>query len=313
MPDRFCREFAEFGCNQLALIMATVLDLKPLMDVWVPATQYDEFKRICSSYNLEVQQNSIVRDLTDSEIAQTYGQDTVHRHSTTKNASVPFSEDALRLGGEVHCFISTDANRFDKAIRYCWYNWVAGGILVTQPLTHLARFGTALGYPDCCIDFYTKSNRQDIPIYFNRLKNTKGEYSYYCNNILNHLSHSYIHHTTCSLDCSASIRLAKRIEEGIGQEEPAFVERIKKALRLPLLVYGEKNCYVFDGLSEGNEITYSDVCFVGDPPDDKYGGVLARGNRILIEDDKIEVRSGSNRISAIRKERPDFGFLLQFV
>jgi hypothetical protein len=302
MPRKFCREFAEFGCNQLGLIMATALNLKPLMDVWIPNDRYGVFNAICGKYGLHVKPNSIIIQPTPEEIKATYGKNMLYRESTTKSIAVPFGKASLARRGEVHAFITRKPERFDKALRYGWYSWVVDGRLIAQPLIHAARFGEALGYPDCCIEFYTKNRRPDIPLYHKRLEKTRKAPSY-----------SYVHHTSCSLDCEATIQQAQKIENAIKEREPEYSSRIKKALKMPLIVYGERNAYVFDGVRDGNTIRYKDCEYLGEAPDDQYGAHYKQGNIAIVEDHRIRVFRDKRLISTISKDSPKFGFLLQFV
>lgn len=312
-PKKFCREFVDESLDkQLPLIMATIKGLKPVSDIWIPCNKYEIFLEICNKYKLLHYPNGIFIQAPNPYLSEIYKKYPDYRHSTTKVIGKPFSKKNIhRNTGSVHIFITKREELLTDAVKYGWYPQIINHKLIEKPPIDLLHFGEVLGYPDCCIEFFNKNHKQDIPIYFNRLLNTKGKNSIYCNNILNHVSYSYVHHTSCTLDCKKTISWAKKIEEAVYEEEPEYVELIRHALKLPIITWGEKNSYVFDGIINDNTIKYKDVVYIGDERDNRYGELFKSGNAVKVFDNRIEVK-GNRKITYIRKDVPEFGFILEF-
>lgn len=307
IPKNFCREFAELGINQIPLIMATVKGLKPLTDIWVDKRRYAEFKQACKKYDLLYQPNVIFTKSTQEQIKNAIDSYTL---TTTKTLGTPFSSEIKE--GSVHVFISKFKEPIYKANRFGWYPIIVKGRVINKPFMDHLRFGEALGYPDCCIDFFKNYNKAGVSTPYETYKHTRGKFSYYCNNILNFLSFSYIHHYTCSFNCKKTIQLAKEIEKEIFKEEPELVKQIKAESVRPLIVFGERNAYLFDGVAKNDTIYYKEVKFVGMQEYNKHERSLKRGNKVIVKEDLIEICFDDKIISAIQKQKPEDGFLLIF-
>lgn len=305
MPQSFCKEFAELGIPQLPLIMATVKGIKPLTDVWIEKRKYAEFEKACKKYGLLYQPNVVFITPTEEQIKNAIDSYTL---TTTKTIGIPFSPEGE--GDSVHVFISKSADAIFNANRFGWYPIIVRGRVINKPFMDHLRFGEVLGYPDCCIDFFKSYNKAGISTPYESYKKTKGKFSYYCNNILNAFSYSYIHHYTCSFNCKKTIELAKEIEKEIFKEEPDFVKQIKIESTRPLIVFGERNAYVFDGTITNDMIKYRDVKFVGMPEHNRYEKKLRCGNKIRVKEDLIEIYSNDKVIDFIQK--PEDAFLLSF-
>lgn len=307
MPKRFCKEFVELGISQIPLIMATVKDIKPLTDIWVDKRRYTEFERVCKQYGLLYQPNVVFIKSTQERIKNAIDSYTL---TTTKTLGVPFSPELKE--GSIHVFISQSKEHIYNANRFGWYPIIVKGRVINKPFMDHLRFGEVLGYPDCCIDFFKNHNKAGVSTPYETYRHTKGGCSYYCNNIPNFFSFSYIHHYTCSFNCKKTIRLAKKIEKEILKEEPELVKRIRTEAVRPLMVFGERNAYIFDGTVKNNTIHYKDVMFIGMKEHNKHEEKLKYGNKVTVKEHVIEILSDDKIISVIQKQKPEDGFLLTF-
>lgn len=314
IPKKFCREFVTEGFGaQLPLIMATVKGIKPVSDIWVGTTRYSVFKEICKKYGLLFYPNGIFINPSEDMLKKIYQKNPDYKMSTTKVIGIPFNEKKLEnIQGVVHIFISRNKEKLDDAVKYGWYPQIIRDKVIEKPPIDLIRFGYALGYPECCVDFFNVSHKPEIPMYYNRLVNTKSKPSIYCNNMLNHISYSYIHHSSCSFDCENTIVWAKKIEEAINEEEPEYVELLRKALKMPIITWGEKHSYVFDGHTEKNRIIYKDFKFIGDNRDNVHKEIFEKGNVVQVFDDRIVVFDKMMKVGEIRKEKKEWGFMVEF-
>ena len=314
IPKKFCKEFVIEGFGaQLPLIMATVKGIKPVSDIWVNTKSYHKFKQVCNKYNLNYYPNGIFAVPDEQRLEKIYEKYPEYRISTTKVMGFPFDEKKLnKIKGSIHLFISQKKENLKNAIKYGWYPQIIRNKIIEKPPIDLIRFGKVLGYPDCCIEFFNKSHKPEIPIYYNRLKNTRDTPSIYCNNVLNHFSYSFIHHTCCSLSCEKTIEWAKEIEAAIAEKEPEYVNKIRNALKLPLLVWGERNSYVFNGHVKGNKIYYTDFKYSGDSRDDDKSEYFKLGNVIEVTESKINVFLNNKLVHEIDKEKEYLGFILNF-
>lgn len=307
IPKNFCREFAELGVTQIPLIMATVKGLKPLTDVWVEKSRYKEFEKVCRKYGLLYQPNVVFIKPTEEQVKNAIDNYTL---TTTKTLGIPFNHKTKE--GSVHVFISKSKESIYNANRFGWYPIIINGRVINKPFMDHLRFGEALGYPDCCIDFFKEYNKAGVSTPYETYKLTKEKFSYYCNNVLNFVSLSYIHHYTCSFNCKKTIKLAKKIEKVILEEEPEIVQRIRLESTRPFIVFGERNAYAFDGAAKNGVISYKDVMFVGMTEHNKYETVFKQGNKVIVKEDNIEVLSDERTVRIIQKPKPEDGFLLTF-
>jgi len=288
--------------------MAVVKGIKPLMDDWINIERYDRLKYLCGKYNLKIRPDWIFLKVNESLINNAIDS---RRLSTTKFYGQPYSEKVT--SGEVHVFISKSEESLKEASKFGWYPLIVNGRSLHKPFIDHMRFGRILGYPDCCIDFFRDFNDHNL---YNQLyetyKNTSGKPNFLCNSLFMDFTYSLIHHIPCSYRCAKTVKSAKELLLEIEKEEPEFAERIEHNLRLPSLIFDEKNIYVFEGRKRNNRVDYSSFHFLGRPEDDRYGEILRKGDNIAVKKDKIGIFSRGSLITEITKEKEEKGFLLQF-
>lgn len=311
IPKNYCREFAEINSNQLPMYIAVIKGLKPTMDDWILLQHYEKFKQACKKYNLKILADCYFVRASEKQI-QDAGE--FYKKSTTQHVAVPLStkiNPKIHQNPEVHVFISKDEKYLMDSKKYGYYPLVFKKRVIQKPLLAHYRFGKALGYPDCCSrEFLTLDLKFNNPYLI--MKKTKGEFSYYCNNNTMDFTYFLIHFHPCSYNCKHAIKHAKDVEKAIKEEDEWFAEKIKYYLKLPYLIFAEKESYVFEGKLNNKKITYSDFHFLATLQKDKYSEILKKGNNLIEKDDKIIVQKDEDIVGEIKKKRPMDGFVIQY-
>lgn len=312
IPRSFCRDYAQIKgeISQLAMFMSTVLGIKPLMDDWIPLDKLKEFKKICKGYGLKVREGVIFRPAAKQGFSEDIlGKDFL---TTTKAYGYPLNSGKK---GQVHLFISKDKNLLRKAI---WYPVIIKKRVIFQPRMDNLKYGYALGYPECCINFFRKYN--DWLKYSNLYQaylNTESEPNFLCNPFLKDATFSYIYHMPCSYSCPATIKTAGKLRGEIKKREPEFVELSDKLLKMPFLVFYERKFYCFEGGLKDNEIKYRKAYFAG--PDntlDTWGKYFEKADCLRLRGRRLSIFKKEKLIRRIDIElgnfAPEYPFMIQF-
>src|SRR3989338_473711 len=294
IPKRFCREFVNIKgfSGQLTMIMATVKVIKPSMDDWVSVDRYDGYRKICKRYGLFIRPDTVFNVVEDQKIPlSVIGRE---RLTTTKAYGLPFNK--LRRNGSVHVSISKSKRNLERCFKNGWYTLIIKSRVIDRPLIDAFKFGYDLGYPECCVNFFQRYNNWYKYSYlYEALKNTpENKYHYLCNPLTKDVTYSYIYHMPCSYNCQTTIESAERIRTAIYEEEPQFVRKIDRHLKLPLLIFYERKSYAFKGEIKNNRLYYKDVCFIGQMPENNlYETDLEKGDCVFIENkDVIILKNG---------------------
>jgi len=181
------------------------------------------------------------------------------------------------------------------------------------------RLGEALGYPDCCCEFFRKNNNwQKSNFLYEILKNTaKGKSHFLCNPLARNETYSYIAHMPCSYNCAATRKNAASFREFLMAEEPVFVEKIDRVLRLPYLVFYERMIYAFDGQMVSGGISYKSFYFLGLNNDfNPYADRLSRANELRMEGNNVILLKDGKKRDILKydslKVPPEIPFIMQF-
>ena len=312
IPKSFCREYVEAKSDslQLAMFMAVVLGIKPLMDDWIPIKRLEDFKKVCKKYKLKIRENVIFNNVDKEDVPDTVlGKE----HITTTSAyGYPLNS---KKEDQIHLFISKDKNLLYKGI---WYPVIIKNRLVFHPRIDNLKYGYVLGYPECCIRFYRKYNEWfKYSHLYEIYMNTKSRPSFLCNPFLKDTSFSYIYHMPCSYNCEETIKLVKKLREEIKKREPDYVDLTDGYLKMPFLVFYERKLYCFDGVLKNNEIKYKRFYFPSiDKKKDTYGEYLRDADTVRLEGRTIIFLKGDMVLNKIESElnnfAPEYPFLIQF-
>jgi hypothetical protein len=239
------------------------------------------------------------------------------RLTTTK--ALGFSLREARKDDLLHVFIAKSKDDLEHCFQNGWYPLVINDRVIAKPFVDVIRFGYNLGYPPCCVDFFRRYNDWYRYNYlYEVLKNTDSSGSHYlCNSLAKNTAYSYIYHMPCSYACVDTIALAKKIREGIAEEEPEFVRKIDLHLQLPFLVFFEKKIYAFEGRIIDGAVRYRQVFFLGLMPEyDAYGEALKQGDCVRISGNTVQIFKKGRLIRKCAEARkqfaPEMPFMIQF-
>ncbi|MDQ7826784.1 MAG: hypothetical protein RDV48_28560 [Candidatus Eremiobacteraeota bacterium] len=311
VPEKFCREFVEVKRNssQISLIMATVLGHKPLMDDWVPREALPDYLEICARYGLHARVDALFVGVPRTRIPDSIvGREYI---TSTSAFGAPVEAD---IEGQAHVFLS---KRKELLLHGMWYPLIIRGRVIQQPRADTLRYGSYLGYPECCISFFRfYNNWKRYSFLYEIHRNTRGGAPphYLCNPLTKDSVYSYIYHMPCSWRCRATIRQAEAFRKALLALEPEFVRRTDKALRLPYLVFYERHIYGFRGVIKGNRLHYQEAYsadLVTAPQ--SYLPQLREGDSLVVEGETVKVFKGKDHLADLQGnstlEKP---FLIQF-
>lgn len=316
LPKKFCREYIQLlgeKTPQLLIFMATVLGIKPLMDLWIRKDKLKDFEKICQKYKLYFKTSAIFTEVNNPCWEKTaIGKEVL---TTTKAQGYP---PEAKINGQVHIFISKKKQNLEAGFKNGWYPLVIRNRVINKPYIDYLKFGYNLEYPDCCVRFFQKYN--DWRYYshlYEIFKNTKGKPSFLANPLTRNVSFSYIAHLPCSFNCPATIRKSKKLRLLIQKKEPLFIKRVDQILKAPFLVIYEDIIYGFEGKIIKEQLFYKKIYFLGgDPNKNFYQSKLEKGNNLFIKDQTVIIFK-NNRIQTKipflkTKQRPIIPFLIQF-
>lgn len=313
IPKKFCREYAKItNSSQLALFMATVLNLKPAIDVWIKKSKFGLFSRICKKYKLFVKPDLAIERHGDFDLKK----EAIGGHTLTSTIGKGLPVEEAPTSASIHVFVSRSPKNLKLAFQSGWYPLVVNGRVFNKPYIDHIWFGRALGYPECCIKFFRRYNNWSrFSFLYEIFKNTKGRPNYLCNCLLKNTPYSYIFHMPCSFRCRKTARWVEKIRSAILKREPEYVRKIDEHLKLPLLVFYEKTIYAFEGKLEkrGNRLFYDSVYYVGGTPSyDFHGRDLEKGNNLFVKNYDVLVFRDRKLIKTIKFRPLHFPFLIQF-
>jgi hypothetical protein len=310
IPNKFCREFVELkkSAVQITNYMGVVAGLKPLLDDWIPVQAMDAFAGACRKYGILYKSEAVwMKEASDEELRNVAGGDGLN---TTKFYGSRYDSGISQ--GNVHVFVARSEEALDKGYRSGWYPLIIGSTAIYKPFIDYFRFGAALGYPECCINYFMKENPKRNFLY-SILKNSKGKLNYLCNCLNKDNIYSYIFHMPCSFNCEKTIQYCEALRGEIKKHEPRFAGQIDFHLKAPFLVFEEQNAYSFDGeVIDIGTISYKKAFFIGNSRNNIYGDRINAADKLQIQNDVIRLFRSNILVCEIAKNRASEGFLLYF-
>ena len=192
--------------------------------------------------------------------------------------------------------------------------------------------GEALGYPDCCVDFFSKNLPSGKDFNMLAHKNTLGKPSFYCHSLFNHESKLrdknlsvylqnrekfksttnlfLIKHIPCSLNCKKSVALGKITLELLKKEVPSLATTVVKALKTSVLYFDYFNWIAFKGKPTKGELNYTDVLPYPSLISEHEINQYKQGNRIKIINNQINIYQNRNLIAGLKKKNA--GVIIDF-
>ncbi|HOC91520.1 MAG TPA: hypothetical protein PKH33_04030 [bacterium] len=297
---------ARGGIGQLFLYYSVLAGLKPALDEWIPTERLPRYLKVCEKYGLLTEIESIFYNEASDEVRDSIGGEFL---TTTVACGAPAGSG---YSGRAHIYVSKSEEALDRIKRTGWYPISVNRRIVTKPQIDYMWFGEHLGYPKCCIDYFSRVNNHSL--YPNTLllpfKNTKSKPNYLCNSLVKD-AYCYLYHIPCGFDCRATAELSAELRAFIQKHDRGYADYIDRHMKLNFIVFRERDIYAFDGVPEGNVLKYNVTAFVDSY---LYPGellnVFAHNDTLAIHEDKIFVMSGGKITNTIHKtERAEWFFI----
>ena len=305
---------AKGNAIQLPNFMAVVAGLKPAMDDWVGRNRVEQYVAVAKNFGLKVWEDVYFGPLESDEMLQ----GVIGRHLLNTTKARGFERSSSDSANQLHVFLSKENKYVKEAFESGWYPLIIDDRVVNLPLSDHRSFGLALGYPDCCIEFFRKHNDWETQnTYYATYSNSAKMLLSICNCIPKHTPLFYTYHMPCSFDCEPTVQLATKLRSFIATEEPDYARMIDKVLNSPVLAFSEDCAYLIVGeMPSENECNYSGVFFLGTPGKDRYGNQLGRGNHLRIDENVVLVYKGKRCVDVVEtradKSAPEIPFLLSW-
>lgn len=131
----------------------------------------------------------------------------------------------------------------------------AQAALLLESLEAHGEFGRALGYPECCVQFFgenlarAQSTRGDMAPF--SLQNTAQPppYPFYLNNLARYFCVRIIAHFPCHYTCAASIALGQCYLEALRRDAPELVKRMQRLLLCPIVYTDAEGVFLLEEFS----------------------------------------------------------------
>ena len=205
--------------------------------------------------------------------------------------------------------------------------------------------GQLLGYPKCCVKKHQYFSARGLAlnsslVTYQSYQNTK-KCNFLTNNLFNFCSRlgakkenfellnkyhhlyykkfpippwnlQFISHIPCSYDCKESIKIGKEIDSLLKEYAPKIEKIVKYTLSKPILFFDLFKLVIFDGYLKKGILYYKKII----PPffliDDLLMEKIKSGNRIIVDNKKIEILKDDSTLFIYQKKSEVDGFILDF-
>jgi hypothetical protein len=291
------------GAALFPQFVAVAAHLRPAMDCWVPARNLDAFATFAEQLGLAVSFDCAFRELAGAARDRVVGIETL---CTTYAAGIRIEE--AEAGDTVHAFVAGSRELAQEARACGWYPVVIKDRLFHKPqIDHLA-FGRLLGYPDCCIGFFDRSNNWNrTNSYAEAHLKTAAGCDHRTNCFGKNLGYSLTFHIPCRFDCPETIRFATALEKFLASREPAYAAACRQLLHKPVLSLNEREIVVLDGTFVGEcRVAYRDAVDLFATPEPVLRAIRA-GNTVEIRGRFVLVFRNRELVDVIECRCDEFG------
>jgi hypothetical protein len=198
---------------------ALVAGFRPGMDVWVHAKSFDEFENLAINEGLCIDSDVAFGPLSPKEQADAIGAQNL---TTTFAKAVPLEE--AKDEDEIHVFLGKTESIVKNLRSSGWYPVVVNGRVMQKPFIDHLQFGRLLGYPQCCINHFERSNDWvRTNTYAVSFLHSEGRFDYRTNCFGKHRNFSLNFHMPCSFNCAETIQFSSRLERYLEDSEKDYI------------------------------------------------------------------------------------------
>lgn len=259
-----------FGCRIRAQEILFILqDIKPVCRIELDALQLSEAEKF-------------FKETTLSYLASTIQYD-----EKTESGDIPQATTPLK--GMLLVYVSKNHSLAQEA-------------RIAETHFDHQRFGTLLGYPQCCVQFFIEHLEDAEKLHHDHTLISASR-SVIFNPLLNislqFFDWRIISHYPCHFNCPASVEQAERMLKAIERHDEELAEKIRLHLRTLVLYDDETGVHVFEGVGKrGNEYRYKSVLLTS--PNLTHD-LLGRGNMIKkVSHNHVEIHAGKEMIGEIK-------------
>jgi hypothetical protein len=280
------------GGGLFSELAAVVAGLRPGMDDWVAACRYEEFRAYAKRQGLLVTADAAFRRVGPGAVVG-------YEHLTTTHAvGVPVTE--ARGDDQLHVFVARDQGGLEALRAAGWNPLILHDRVFQKPFVDHPAFGRALGYPECCVRFFERSNDWSrTNTYAEGFAATRTVPHYGANCFGKLRNFSLVFHMPCRFDCPATLDFARRLEDFLRAEELEYLEDCRGLLTLPVLCLSETEVVLLEGRTDGpDRAEYADVCDLG-RTDGELLGALKEGDSVEVRGRFVVVSRGGSALRAV--------------
>lgn len=290
---RYCELVTGYG--QLATFVAVLEGAKPVMDDWVTASALPDYHAFVTGLGLAVEIGPVFEFLTETDLSEITGGSLLN----TTRARVG-SADAPASSGRTQVFVGRNAEKVSEAATAGWYNLIAGDRVVLKPWIDHHWFGTALGYPDCCLEAFARDGGWNLTNpYAAAAARTAGPALALCNPVMRHSGFSYLNHYPCRFDCPASAAYAADVRFALIRHGAGLAERADHYAAAPYLLLSGWAGWGFDGVLDETTLRYAAHWQVPtNKPNAAMGELLAAGDRVEVVGNVLTVWRADDFVGA---------------
>ena len=202
--------------------------------------------------------------------------------------------------------------------------------------------GDLMGYPRCCVENHLRHCEQGKELDFALITHQAHKASKKCNFLINNLlnfstrvgnkeSSDFLHylqlnknmpisyryfqfisHNPCRYNCQKSIKIAKEIDSLLKKYAPETEKIVKHTLSKPILFFDLFKLIIFKGYLKNGVLHYQKII----PPffliDNSLMEKIKRGNKITVDNNKIEILKDDSILFVYQKKNEADGFILDF-
>lgn len=274
--------------QQLCGYVAVLSGVRRALDDWIPPDRFDAYRGLARRLGLIVEIDCMFQFFKDSD-----GPLGSNFMPTTQARAIRYDGTIETLpGSSIHVVAATSADRAQEALASCWYSVAVGERIVRKPLVDHLRFGRALGYPECCIQFFTVNSnfaRLNTPA---EIARASKELHWEANCLTKHTPWMTSFHMPCSFDCRETRETTTAVVTEVRHLDPQYANQIEKFAKQRFLLVNEVVCYALVQSKEepDGRVTYTDAVDVGyGQRNDRYGRELAQGDELSIDHGTIRI------------------------
>ncbi len=273
---------------QVPQYIAVLAGIRKSLDDWVPAPLLPKFLTTAKRLGLFVKINCSFKSFNSSY--DILGAGVV---PTTQSFGILLSETSFQdPDTTVHVFVSSKKSCAEAALASGWYSLAINNKMINKPRIDHTRLGLAFGYPECCVNFFSKYNDWTTLNCLAEAAKRSEKFCWETNNLAKHTPFMTTFHLPCSFDCKHTISYSNNLLVELRKHDKDFAENTRYFMRQVYLSISEVVYYLLLGAKyiSKDRVRYREALYVGGKNHlDSISDILSKGNELRIENGNIVV------------------------